>query len=108
MEEVKEIITSFRKKRDWNKYDSEGNLAKSIIIEAAELLEHFQWNEDDYNRKEVSYEIADILIYSLAMCYHMDIDPKELIKEKLKDVEKRYPEVKYKYKGNFLCTFCFY
>ena len=50
MEEVKEIITSFRKKRDWNKYDSEGNLAKSIIIEAAELLEHFQWNENDYNR----------------------------------------------------------
>ena len=48
MEEVKEIITSFRKKRDWNKYDSEGNLAKSIIIEAAELLEHFQWNENDY------------------------------------------------------------
>ena len=41
MEEVKEIITSFRKKRDWNKYDSESNLAKSIIIEAAELLEHF-------------------------------------------------------------------
>ena len=94
MEEVKEIITSFRKKRDWNKYDSESSLAKSIIIEAAELLEHFQWNEDDYNRKEVSYEIADILIYSLAMCYHMDIDPKELIKEKLKDVAKRYPEVK--------------
>ena len=90
MEEVKEIITSFRKKRD----DSESNLAKSIIIEAAELLEHFQWNEGDYSRKEVSYEIADILIYSLAMCYHMDIDPKELIKEKLKDVAKRYPEVK--------------
>ena len=53
MEEVKEIITSFRKKRDWSKYDSESNLAKSIIIEAAELL-----------------------------------------KEKLKDVAKRYPEVK--------------
>ena len=51
-------------------------------------------NENDYNRKEVSYEIADILIYSLAMCYHMDIDPKELIKEKLEDVAKRYPEVK--------------
>ena len=46
------------------------------------------------DRKEVSYEIADILIYSLAMCYHMDIDPKELIKEKLEDVAKRYPEAK--------------
>ena len=94
MEEVKEIITSFRKKRNWDKYDSESSLAKSIIIEAAELLEHFQWNENNYNKKEVSYEIADILIYSLAMCYHMDLHSKELIKEKLEDVAKRYPEAK--------------
>ena len=94
MVEVKEIITSFRKKRNWDKYDSESSLAKSIIIEAAELLEHFQWNENNYNKKEVSYEIADILIYSLAMCYHMNLDPKELIKEKLEDVAKRYPEAK--------------
>ena len=94
MEEVKEIITSFRKKRNWDKYDSESSLAKSIIIEAAELLEHFQWTENNYNKKEVSYEIADILIYSLAMCYHMNLDPKELIKEKLEDVAKRYPEAK--------------
>ena len=94
MEEVKEIITSFRKKRNWDKYDSESSLAKSIIIEAAELLEHFQWNAHNYNKKEVSYEIADILIYSLAMCYHMNLDPKELIKEKLEDVAKRYPEAK--------------
>ena len=94
MEEVKEIITSFRKKRNWDKYDSESSLAKSIIIEAAELLEHFQWNENNYNKKEVSYERADILIYSLAMCYHMNLDPKELIKEKLEDVAKRYPEAK--------------
>ena len=94
MEEVKEIITSFRKKRNWDKDDSETSLAKSIIIEAAELLEHCQWNENNYNKKEVSYEIADILIYSLAMCYHMNLDPKELIKEKLEDVAKRYPEAK--------------
>ena len=94
MEELKTIITEFREKRGWGEYDTLDRFSKSILIEAAELLEHFQWNEDDYNRKEVSYEIADILIYSLAMCYHMDIDPKELIKEKLKDVAKRYPEVK--------------
>ena len=94
MEELKTIITEFREKRGWGEYDTLDRLSKSISIEAAELLEHFQWNENDYNRKEVSYEIADILIYSLAMCYHMDIDPKELIKEKLEDVAKRYPEVK--------------
>jgi len=59
MEEVKEIITSFRKKRDWSKYDSESNLAKSIIIEAAELLEHFQWDESGDNMQEIKDELAD-------------------------------------------------
>ena len=94
MEELKTIITEFREKRGWEKYDTLERFSKSISIEAAELLEHFQWNENNYNKKEVSYEIADILIYSLAMCYHMNLDPKELIKEKLEDVAKRYPEAK--------------
>ena len=92
MEEVKEIITSFRKKRDWSKYDSESNLAKSIIIEAAELLEHFQWNEQGDNIQEIKDELADVLIYALAMCYHLNEDPKKIIKEKLVDVSRRYPE----------------
>lgn len=94
MEEIKEIIEQFRKKRNWDKLDSESNLAKSIVIESAELLEHFQWNESNFDKKAVSYEIADVLIYTLTLCYHMNIDPKELIKEKLEDVARRYPEIK--------------
>lgn len=90
MEEIKKIIEDFRKKRKWDKYDTPDTLSKSIIIEAAELLEHFQFNED-FNLKEVSYEIADILIYTLSFCYHLKLDPKELIKEKLQDVARRYP-----------------
>lgn len=92
MEELKRTIEEFRQKRDWDRYNTEANLARSIVIESAELLEHFQWSDNDFDKKEVSYEIADVLIYSLAMCYHMDLDPKELIKEKLEDVAKRYPE----------------
>ena len=80
MEELKRIITEFRAKRDWGEYDTLERFSKSISIEAAELLEHFQW------------ELADVLIYSLAMCYHLGEDPKEIIKEKLKDVARRYPE----------------
>ncbi|AME10008.1 hypothetical protein HMPREF1983_00862 [Gemella bergeri ATCC 700627] len=92
MEELKDIITLFRKKRGWNDYNSEANFAKSISIEAAELLEHFQWDEKNFDKKEVQDELADVLIYSLAMCYHMKVEPKEIIKEKLIDVARRYPE----------------
>ena len=92
MEEIKDIIEKFRQKRNWDKFDSEASLAKSIVVESAELLEHFQWSENNFDKKAVSYEIADVLIYALTLCYHMNIDPKELIKEKLEDVAKRYPE----------------
>ena len=88
MEELKRIITEFRAKRDWGEYDTLERFSKSISIEAAELLEHFQWD----NMQEIKDELADVLIYSLAMCYHLGEDPKEIIKEKLKDVARRYPE----------------
>lgn len=92
MDELKDIIETFRKKRCWDEYDDAEMFAKSIIIEAAELLEHFQWGSDNVDKKEMSYELADVLIYSLSMCYHLNLDPKELIKEKLVDVARRYPE----------------
>ena len=88
MEELKTIITKFREKRGWEKYDT----LERFSIEAAELLEHFQWNEDGDNIQEIKDELADVLIYSLAMCYHLNEDPKKIIKEKLVDVARRYPE----------------
>ena len=54
---LKKLLLILEKKRDWSKYDSESNLAKSIIIEAAELLEHFQWNEDGDNIQEIKDEL---------------------------------------------------
>ncbi len=92
MEELKHIVESFRAERGWDKIDTEASLAKSIIIEAAELLEHFQWEEDNYDKKKVCDELADVLMYSLALCYHLNVDPKEIIKEKLVDVARRYPK----------------
>lgn len=94
MEELKNIIVGFREKRGWDKLNTEANLARSIIIESAELLEHFQWEDDNFDKKAVCDELADVLIYSLSMCYHMGVDPKDIIIEKLKDVAKRYPEIK--------------
>ena len=92
MEELKTIITEFRGKRGWKKYDTLERFSKSISIEAAELLEHFQWNEEGDNIQEIKDELADVLIYSLAMCYHLNEDPKKIIQDKLVDVAKRYPE----------------
>lgn len=92
MESLKETIINFRNARGWLEHDTEETLSKSIIIEAAELLEHFQWSDKDFDREEVLKELADILIYSLSLCYHMGVDPKEIIEEKLKDVARRYPE----------------
>ena len=92
MEELRTIITKFREKRGWEKYDTLERFSKSISIEAAELLEHFQWNEEGDNIQEIKDELADVLIYSLAMCYHLNEDPKKIIQDKLVDVAKRYPE----------------
>ena len=92
MEELKTIITEFREKRGWGEYDTLERFSKSISIEAAELLEHFQWNEEGDNVQEIKDELADVLIYALAMCYHLNEDPKKIIKEKLVDVARRYPE----------------
>ena len=92
MKELRTMITEFREKRGWEKYDTLERFSKSISIEAAELLEHFQWNEEGNNIQEIKDELADVLIYSLAMCYHLNEDPKKIIQDKLVDVAKRYPE----------------
>ena len=92
MEELKTIITEFREKRGWEKYDTLERFSKSISIEAAELLEHFQWDEDGDNIQEIKDELADVLIYGGGGCYHLNEDPKKIIKEKLVDVARRYPE----------------
>lgn len=62
MEELKEKIRKFNEERDWSQFHSPENLAKSIVIEAGELLECFQWNPN-YNKQDVIDEIADVLIY---------------------------------------------
>ena len=92
MEELKTIITEFREKRGWGEYENVERFSKSISREAAELLEHFQWSEEGDDIQEIKDELADVLIYALAMCYNINEDPKKIIKEKLVDVARRYPE----------------
>lgn len=90
LEEIKNKILKFREKRDWKKYHTIENLSKSISIEAAELLEVFQWG-DDYEIEDITEELADILIYALLLSDTIGVDPIEIIEEKINKNEKRFP-----------------
>lgn len=95
MEEILNRVRKFRKDRDWNKFHTPENLAKSISIEAGELLEHFQW-DNNYNKQEVSEELADVMIYCIHMADAMGVDIKEIILDKMNKNEIKYPVEKAK------------
>lgn len=84
-------IDKFNKDRDWDKFHSPSNLAKSISIESGELLECFQWNDKEYNENNVKEELADILNYCLQLCLVLNIDPIVIINDKMDITEKKYP-----------------
>ena len=98
MKELIKEIKKFNEERDWDKFHSPENLAKSISIEAGELLECFQWNSD-YNLEEVKSELADILNYSLLLADRLNIDPMQIVLDKMKVTAKKYPVEKAKGKS---------
>ena len=81
--------------RDWQQFHSPENLAKSVSIEAAELLECYQWNADA-DRDEVAGELADVLTYALHLADRLDLDPEEIIRAKLERTRAKYPVEKAK------------
>ena len=87
---VQEKIEKFNKERDWGQFHSPENLAKSICIEAGELLECFQWN-NAYNLNEVKEELADVLNYCIQMANKLGVDPKQIVLDKMKKTAKKYP-----------------
>jgi len=100
---LKNKVKKFIEERDWMKYHNPKNIAESIIIESAELLECFQWRSIkesiEYSNKhidKVSEEVADIMIYILSLANVLNIDLSNAIIEKLKIDEKKYPVEKYK------------
>ena len=90
MEELKKDLIKFQKERDWKKFHTPENLAKSISIEAAELLEHFQWGKN-YDIVEVSEELADVLIYCIYLADSLNVDIKEIILNKMDKNATKYP-----------------
>jgi len=90
MEKLMKEIEQFNKERDWDQFHSPENLAKSISIEAGELLECFQWN-NNYDKDEVCEELADVFTYCIQMAMKLGVDPKEIILKKLDKTRKKYP-----------------
>ena len=95
MEELINEIDKFNKERDWDQFHSPENLAKSISIEAGELLECFQWN-NDYNKEEVCEELADVFTYCLMLADKLEVNPEDIILKKLDKTRKKYPVEKAK------------
>jgi dCTP diphosphatase len=91
LKELQKIIINFRDEREWKQFHTPKNLAVSISIESGELLEHFQWNDECQNKKEIAYEMADILAYLLLLAYECDIDLEKAFLEKMNLNEKKYP-----------------
>ena len=90
MNEIMNAILNFKNERGWGAAHTPENLSKSISIEAAELLECFQWN-NEYDKTHVKEELADVLIYCLQMVDALGLDTKEIILEKLEKNAIKYP-----------------
>lgn len=92
--ELKEKIDAFAHERDWEQFHTPENLAKSISIEANELLECFQWGGDKYKIEEVKEELADVINYCIRMASVLDLDVKGIVLSKMEKNAKKYPAEK--------------
>src|SRR5262249_19651619 len=98
LEEIRAAIRKFRDERDWMQFHSPKNLAASIVIEAAELLEHFQWEslEDSeqkakQQKEAIAEEIADVAIYLIELADNLAIDLPSTVRVKLAKNAEKYP-----------------
>ena len=88
MRDVYDVIQAFRMKKGWDQSDDPNVLAKSISVEAAELLECFL--EEQYKIEDVKGELADVLMVALTLAMDLNLDVKELIETKLLEVDRKY------------------
>jgi NTP pyrophosphatase (non-canonical NTP hydrolase) len=98
LHELKSRLREFAGERDWEQFHSPKNLAMALIVEAAELVEHFQWLSEeesldlpDSALKEVAEEIADIQIYLVRLADKLEIDILAAAEEKLAENDRKYP-----------------
>ena len=98
-QETADRIRKFTQDRDWDQFHSPANLAKSIVIEAAELLECFQWSDENYDLQHVKEELADVMIYCQDLLDKLGLDADEILNIKMTQNESKYPVEKAKGKS---------
>lgn len=98
LEEIKLRLQEFAKERDWDQFHSPKNFSMALIVECAELVEHFQWLTDEQSKRlpedtldEVSLEMADIMIYLIRLADKLDVDLLESVNRKIKLNAEKYP-----------------
>jgi len=96
--DLRETVRQFVEERDWKQFHSPKNLSMALSIEAAELMEHFQWISpedsrelDDAAKHDAAEELADVLCYALAMANEMDIDLASTLQAKMIKNRAKYP-----------------
>ncbi len=91
LKEIQRKVIEFRNERGWKKDNTPANLAKSIVIEAAELLECFQWSDTSYNTQDVCDELADVLIYATFLAEELGVSFEDVMETKMVKNAKKYP-----------------
>ena len=99
-QETIDRIRKFTEDRDWDQFHAPANLAKSIVIEAAELLECFQWSDEEYDLQHVKEELADVMVYCQNLLDKLGLDADEIINMKMTQNEAKYPVDKAKGKSD--------
>ena len=97
--ELREKIKKFNEDRDWDQFHSPDNLAKSVAIEAGELLECFQWN-NDYDMDDVTDEMADVFVYLVDLANKLGVDLIDIADKKMDKNAIKYPVDKAKGKSD--------
>ena len=98
-EKLKEKIVKFNEDRDWDQFHTPVNLAKSVAIEAGELLECFQWDDENFDKEHVCEEMADVFSYLINMADRLDVDLIEITDKKIDKNALKYPVDKAKGKN---------
>lgn len=103
LDDIKLKLREFAKERDWDQFHSPKNFSMALIVECAELVEHFQWLTDEQSKRlpedtldEVSLEMADIMIYLIRLADKLDVDLIETVKRKMELNAIKYPVEKSK------------
>lgn len=99
-QETIDRIRKFTENRDWDQFHSPANLAKSIVIEAAELLECFQWSDEEFDLQHIKEELADVMVYSQNLLDKLGLDADEIVNMKMTMNEEKYPVEKAKGKSD--------